>query len=81
MSLLHSNNHDTNETSFIVMRLMHTRSTNVQNKKLNDYGGLTNIALGGFHVYMCNIWAVTIVPRYLVTGVPPITPTVRAFAL
>ena len=45
------------ETSFIVTRLMYTHSTYVQNKKPNEYGGLTNIALGGFHAYLCNIWS------------------------
>jgi len=35
-----------------LLRASCTRSTNVKNKKLNDYGGLTNIALGGFHAYV-----------------------------
>ena len=66
--------HVSNETCFIVMRLMYMPAQNVENKNLNDYRGLTNIALGGFHAYMCNIWAVTNVTRYLVTSVSPITP-------
>ncbi len=34
--------HVTNETCFIVTRLMYTRSTYVQNKKPNEFGGLVN---------------------------------------
>ena len=64
---------------YALCRAHETRNAHVfyEIKKLNDYGGLGHIALGGFQCFPVTRWGVANVPRYLHTGNPSIPPVLR----